>query len=516
MINRNKKKKFVPPNLTALEDQINILNYIKDDFEKIAEKENELYTCVSNEEYSQNDKTVSTKERIEIIIKELLDSCENKKNNLNNYINISNDIINKNNNIFEEEKKEMEITVVKKNEEIDLLNEKIKIVEKYNQDINNAIINIFHYFELFLKNKMNIGLNLNMEIDILKKGVKQSEIKKNNKEVIDTNQTTANIKKKYVNDYDSNNDHFIKQFYLYMDEYHKQVENFKIFKKKNEFGSTNNSDNSNKMKNIILDENTNNDINQVRIYEQYVKIEENNGNDQCENFVNQKKMQDKKSNEEESTDEEEESTDEEEESTDEGEESTDVGEESTDEEEESTDEGEKSMGDDDDDDDDEDDDDGDDDDDDDEDEDDDDGDDDEEYQNERSCTDVTEIVKLTYNNTNKENFLETKQKISLNDEYKLSFLKKKKKNEENNIIKDVNNSNKNFIDFDCNYNEKTENTIIRRNSKLSILDDKEILNNFSSETYKKILADNINVLAKKLNNVEYDYLSYFEKKLNEA
>ncbi|KJP88437.1 hypothetical protein AK88_01889 [Plasmodium fragile] len=218
-MNQKKKKKTKPPiNLATLEDKINILNFMKDDFEKILDNENEIHGIVTNQHNSKEEKTLNEKEKIDIILSELMLSCEEKKNQLSKYIKTANEIISQNNDIIEKEKKEIENLTLEKNQEINSMQQKIDLAKSFHNDINNTMVQLFNNLDLFLKNKMNVELN----IDHLQK-ISKTETKMGNKKTTGEDTQHRDEQVRVHKRQNEGEDQFLQQLYRSMDEYEKKM-----------------------------------------------------------------------------------------------------------------------------------------------------------------------------------------------------------------------------------------------------------------------------------------------------
>ncbi|SBS88574.1 conserved Plasmodium protein, unknown function [Plasmodium malariae] len=227
-MNKKKKKKTKNPiNISELEDKINVLNFMKDDFEKILIKENEKFSSISSEHTSKEKRSSTEKEKTDIILKEFISFCEEKKNLLNKYVQTANEIINKNNEIIENEKTEIQKVISQKNEEIEYIQQKIELTENYYRGINTAIMKLLNNLDLFLKYKMNIELNF----DKLKHSSK-SQIKVNDQQK--ENMNTEQKDNKYINFTRQEGDIvFVQELHESMDEYDKKICSIRSFIKKN-------------------------------------------------------------------------------------------------------------------------------------------------------------------------------------------------------------------------------------------------------------------------------------------
>ncbi|CXI93245.1 conserved Plasmodium protein, unknown function [Plasmodium berghei] len=228
---KGKAKKLI--NLSVLEDKINILDYMKNDFEQILKKENDIFSTTSAKHAIIEEKTYEQKENIDLILEELIISCEEKIRVLNNYIDVVNDINQKNNDILEKEKKEMDELVLEKNKQIFFIEQKIELTKKFSMEINYAIIDVFNHLNLFLKNKMNLDLNIEafnktkiMQID---EGSPNITI-----DVVRENENNFDIPEKHNKQNETTND-YAQKLYNSIDEYNKQISKIRLFLNENEY-----------------------------------------------------------------------------------------------------------------------------------------------------------------------------------------------------------------------------------------------------------------------------------------
>ncbi|SPJ12946.1 conserved Plasmodium protein, unknown function [Plasmodium sp. DRC-Itaito] len=211
MNNKKKKRTPKPINLNELEEKINILNFMKNDFEIILEKENENHSKVSIQNTNKEETSTIERERINIILKELIISCNEKKEHLNNYIKVAKDIIQKNNETIEKVKNDIDKLILQKDEQIRNVEKKIVIVQDFYKDINKGIIQLINNLEVYLRNKMNININ----------------IKKMNDKTIEL----INVQKLYEQQECKENE-FKNILYMSIDKYNEQISIIRTFIKK--------------------------------------------------------------------------------------------------------------------------------------------------------------------------------------------------------------------------------------------------------------------------------------------
>ncbi|SBT78357.1 conserved Plasmodium protein, unknown function [Plasmodium ovale] len=500
MDNKKKKKVKPPPNLKVLENKINILSFMKNKFEKILEKENEISSTISTEHTFKEEKTLNEKEKIDIILNELVLSLEEKKRYLSKYIHIANDIINKNNGIFAEEKKNMETIISKKNEQIYSIEKKIELAKSYHQDINTTIEKLFKNLDYFLKNKMSVDLN----IDIVHRCNKtHTDIQK---EVVDTHVVQGegrNVKKEQL----QYQDEFTKNLYACMDEYNKKVSDIMSFIKENKHhheptnfshGKQNGAEQSSQhplqQSGICAPEGNRSDAGISAEGGSCKSGEGNYGNYFSETVENEAEKQanvgkehgvekhGEEVDEGEGEDDEEEEEEDDEEDDEEGEEEDDKEDDEEDDEEgeeedevdtvEETDSGsgEYSKS---------------------------------EDENEATSEDTEKADESTEDDRSGGNIEEVYSDESSKSEFHSSDNKRegKKKTQNGRCEREYVSSDKR------EYNYEMEKKISSEDNA------KTLINNLSSGKYKKMLSDNMNDLIHKINKIDYDYISYFEKKL---
>ncbi|EUT79103.1 hypothetical protein PFAG_05675 [Plasmodium falciparum Santa Lucia] len=158
---------------------------MKNDFEIVLQKENEKHSEVSIQYTNKEESSTLERERINIILKELIISCNEKKEHLNNYIKVAKDIIQKNNETIEKEKNDIDKLILQKDEQIKDVEKKIVIVQNFYKDINKGIIQLINNLEVYLRNKMNINIDIKkmndktIELTNVQKLNKQQECKEN-------------------------------------------------------------------------------------------------------------------------------------------------------------------------------------------------------------------------------------------------------------------------------------------------------------------------------------------------
>ncbi|CAI7722306.1 hypothetical protein PVIIG_00175 [Plasmodium vivax India VII] len=485
MIQQKKKKTKPPINLATLEDKINILNFMKDDFEKILDKENEIHGIVTKQHNTKEEKTLNEKEKIDIILSELLLSCEEKKNQLNKYIKTANEIISQNNDIIQKEKEEIENLILGKNQEINSLQQKIDLAKCFYDDVNDAMVKLFNNLDLFLKNKMNVELT----IDHLGK-ISKGEENMGNKPRGENTQHSDEHVRGYKRE-NEGEDPFLQQLYHSMDEYEKKVCIIKSFMRENELDH---------LSEMLLTE-KGSDAGLPAQLPHIPQMEEKNmkgqGNsrsgdphsrkdkqvryeDTCVSKTGQSGMEDDTGDETVSG--EGEMDEEESEDADDGEDLDDDedGEESLD----GDSDGEESL-------------------------DDDSGaeEESEEYENddeEEEVEEEDEGEEEDEDGEEEEVEEDDDEGGSLTDDASAESTQRKKFNSPAESADNFGES------LEATPNGHTEKTC----GKKKILNDAETtIKSFSSEMYKKILSDNMNVLMDKINKIDYDYVSYFEKKL---
>ncbi|ETB63148.1 hypothetical protein, variant 2 [Plasmodium yoelii 17X] len=484
---KGKAKKLI--NLSVLEDKINILNYMKNDFEKILKKEDDVFSTTSTKHANIEEKTYEQKENIDLILEELIISCEEKRRVLNNYIDVVNDINQKNNDILEKEKKEMEELVLEKNKQIFFIEQKIELTKKYYKEVNYAIIDVFNHLNLFLKNKMNLDLNIEtfnktkiMQID---EGSPNTTI-----DIARENENTCDIPEKHNKQNESTND-YAQKLYNSIDEYNKQISKIKLFLNENEyikkskFLSDENQTHTNTLKAITenidvnksnyddMDKNGNVLNDTMEIYniisndDDNLVISQNTcSNDEKKIYDDHKiknininynsTMDDDDTKSENISEDTEEEMDLEEfnsevfEETSEVEENDELSEDS-----EIEDEGEQ-------------------------------------------LSNYSEYI------TDSENIAE-KYKTNSESEHSSFYRHTKEDSDSSDEDKKINN---------CEYIDYKENNYYKKNSIISIINNEEIITKtFTSEPYKKIISDGMNNIIKDLNKIDYNYISYFKNKL---
>ncbi|ANQ10321.1 Uncharacterized protein PCOAH_00045370 [Plasmodium coatneyi] len=473
-MNQKKKKKAKPPiNLATLEDKINILNFMKDDFEKILDKENEIHDIVTKQHNNKEENTLNEKEKIDIILSELVVSCEEKKNQLNKYIKTASEIINQNNDIIEKEKEEIENLICEKNQEINSMQEKIDLAKRFYDDVNNAVVQLFNNLDLFLKNKINVELN----IDHMEK-ISKAEKKMGNKpKQEDTQQWDEQVKRQ-----NEGEDKFLQQLYHSMDEYEKKMSIIKSFMKENEL------DHLTKM---LLTEKRS-DAGVPAQLPHIPQIDENNINgedpsgsgDPHSTESKQVKYEDTNMSETGQSELADDASDE-----------VVSGEGEMEEEEES--ENSDDM-------------------------DDDDEDDDDEEEDEESLdddTDAEEDESLDDNTEEQDEEDDVEDGVNDDNEGGSNADDTSTENTQRKKFNTPAESEDNFSGSQQGEREVREGTPYghtdkKTSGKIKILNDAETtIKSFSSDVYKKILSDNMNALMDKIKKIDYDYVSYFEEKL---
>ncbi|SCP05704.1 conserved Plasmodium protein, unknown function [Plasmodium ovale] len=474
MDSKKKKKVKPPPNLKVLEDKINILGFMKNKFEKILEKENEISSTISTEHTFKEEKTLNEKEKIDIILNELVLSLEEKKRYLSKYIHIANDIINKNNDIFAKEKKNMETIISKKDEQIYAIEKKIELAKSYHKDINTNIEKLFNNLDYFLKNKMSVDLN----IDTVHRFNKtHTDIQK---EVVDTHIAQGegrNVKKEQL----QYQDEFTKNLYACMDEYNKKVSDIMSFIKENkhryeatnfshgkENGAEQSSQHPLQQLGICAPEGNRSDAG-IGAEGGSCKSGEGNYNNYFTGTAENEAEKQANIGREHGVEKHGEEMDEDEEDEEEDEEDEEEDEEDTVEETDSG-SGEYSNW---------------------------------EDENEATSKDTEKADESTEDDRNEGNLEEVYSDESSKSEFHSSDNKREgeKKTQNSRCEREYVSSDKR------EYNYEKEKNIS------SVDNTKTLVKKFSSGKYKKILSDNMNDLIYKINKIDYDYISYFEKKL---
>ncbi|CAD2100484.1 conserved Plasmodium protein, unknown function [Plasmodium vinckei brucechwatti] len=484
---RGKTRKLI--NLNALEDKINILNYMKNDFEQILNKEKDVFSTTSSKHANIEEQTYEQKENIDLILTELMISCEEKRRVLNNYIDVVNDINQKNNDILEKEKKEMDELILEKNKQIFFIEQKIELTKKYSKEINYAIIDIFNHLNLFLKNKMNLDLNIEsfnktkiMQID---EGCPKIAI-----DTVKENQNASSIPEKHNKQSETTND-YAQKLYNSIDEYNKQISKIKLFLNENEYTKKSNflSDETQTYTNTFKAIVENIDVNKCDC-DEMVK----NGNtldDTMEIYNNISngddhliKWQNTCSNDEEKTSDAHSiknvNTNYNSTTDDDGTKTENISEDSEEDmnleginsevfEETSEVEENDELG--------------------------------EDIETEDDDEQISNCSKYI---TDSENISE-KYKTSSESEYSSFYRHKKEDGSSSDESKKINN---------CEHIDYKGNSYYKKNSTISILNNEEIITKtFTSEPYKKIISDGMNNVIKDLNKIDYNYISYFENKL---
>ncbi|CAA9989568.1 conserved Plasmodium protein, unknown function [Plasmodium knowlesi strain H] len=473
-MNQKKKKKTKPPiNLATLEDKINILNFMKDDFEKILDKENEIHGLVTKHHKNKEEKALNEKEKIDIILSELVLSCEEKKNQLNKYIKTASEMISQNKEIIEKEKEETENLILEKNQEINSMQEKIDLAKCFYNDVNNTVVQLFNNLDLFLKNKIDVDLNINY-LQKMSKAEKKMDSKPRGQDTQDPEEQIGGHKRQ-----NEGEDKFLQQLCHSMDEYEKKMWRIKSFMQENEL---------NHLTNLLLNQKGSDDGLPAKlpgipqIEEKNMNRQERSGSgyahsteskrvvyeDGCMGKTGQSELANDASGEvvssEGQMEEEDEFNDDEE--TDEEEDEDDVVEDEEDEEDDMDDEN-------------------------------DDSDDEEESLDDHTDDDDEEHVEEEEGGVDHDTSTENAQRKEFNTPAE---------SEDN--FNDSQQSKREVLE------EKTYDHIEKKCSGIKILNDAETaIKSFSSDVYKKILSDNMSTLMEKIKKIDYDYVSYFEKKL---
>ncbi|SCM12231.1 conserved Plasmodium protein, unknown function [Plasmodium chabaudi adami] len=489
MRNKQKGKTKKRINLSVLENKINILNYMKNDFEKILNKEKDVFSTTFSSHANIEEKTYEQKENIDLILTELMISCEEKRRVLNNYIDVVNDINQKNNEILEKEKKKMDELILEKNKQIFFIEQKIELTKKYSKEINNAIIDIFNNFNLFLKNKMNLDLNIE---SFNKTKILQIDegCPKITMDTVKENENASDIPEKHNKQNETTND-YAQKLYNSIDEYNKQISKIKLFLNENEYTNKSMflSDETQTCTSTFKAIEENIDLNKCD-YDEMIK-NANTLDDTMENYHNISngddnliKWQNTCSNDEEKTSDNHsiknmntnynsttDDNDTKTENISEGSEEEMDLEEFNSEAFEETSEVEEN---------------------------------DELDEDSETEDDDEQMSNCSKYITDSENISE-QYKTSNESEHSSFYRHKKEDGASSDESKQIN---------DCEHIDYKENSYYKKNSTISILNNEEIITKtFTSEPYKKIISDGMNNIIKDLNKIDYNYISYFENKL---